>query len=354
MKPRNPARTAIALAVLGIVSTGVRQAAAEEGPARTSLKVFATVPNLAALADAVGGEAVNVTTMVLPREDPHFAEARPSFVKALHDADLLLAVGLGLEAGYLDTLVNNARNSAVLPGQPGYVLASTVILPMQQPAGIVSRAIGDVHPGGNPHFLLDPVSGLAVADLLRERMAALLPTRAAYFAERTEKLRHRIGSSLVGVPLDEKYDGTKLARLFSAGKLTAFLEKQGDADKLEGWLARMAPYHGTPAVDDHDMWPYFAERFGIRIVGHLEPLPGVQPTTHHLKEVIERMNAGNVKMLVASIYYDPRHARFVSERTGARIALLAHEVGAVDDARDYVDMVDYNVRTIADAIAATR
>jgi len=345
---------AVALTIAGILSIAIEPTAAEEVPPKGSLKVFATVPNLAALVHAVGGDAVEVTTMVLASEDPHFAEPRPSFIKALHDADMLVAVGMGVEAGYLEALLNNARNPAVLVGQPGQVLASTVIAPMQQPAGVVSRARGDIHPFGNPHFLLDPISGLLVANLLRERMGVLLPARAAYFDERTETLRRRIGDALVGVALNEKYDGTKLARLFAAGKLAGFLEKQGDAGKLEGWLARMAPYQGTEAVDDHNMWPYFARRFGIRIVGHLEPLPGIQPTTRHLKQVIEQMRAGNVKLLIASAYYDPRHARFVSEQTGAAIAILAHQVGAVDEARDYVDMVDYNVRTVADTIGATR
>lgn len=326
-------------------------AAAAQGPA-AKLEIFATVADLASLARAVGGDEVNVTTMVTGVEDPHFAEARPSFFKALSRADMLLAVGMGLEAGYLDALVQNARNPAVLRGKPGHVIAAEAITPLQPPAGVVSRAMGDVHPAGNPHFLVDPLSGLDVANLIRARLTALRPASAEHFAERYETLRRRVGTALVGRELDDKYDGTKLARLFGPGKLGDFLAGQGDADKLGGWLGLLSPYRDTPVVDDHDIWPYFAERFAIGVVGHLEPLPGLQPTTKHLKKIIEKMDAEGIEVIIASPYYDPRHARFVAEKTGARIAVLTHQTGSTGAARDYVDTIGYNVESLTAAITS--
>jgi len=116
----------------------------------------------------------------------------------------------------------------------------------------------------------------------------------------------------------------------------------------------MAKHRGARVVDDHAMWPYFARTFGIQIVGHLEPKSGIPPTTPHLRVLIERMRKEGVAAIIQAPYYDPRHARFVSEATGARIARLAHQVESVDDARDYLAMVDYNVRTLSAALAAAQ
>ncbi|MCK6553291.1 metal ABC transporter substrate-binding protein [Candidatus Binatia bacterium] len=314
------------------------------------LKVVATTPDLGSLVQAVGGDDVGVTVLAKGPEDPHFVEARPSYIKALSEADLYLQIGMGLEAGYVPLLLQNARNARVLPGAGGYVDASAAITPMQVPTGLVDPSMGDVHPFGNPHYLLDPINGLNVARLIRDNLARIRPERAAHYAERYAMLEKAIGASLVGEELAARYDPQKLARLFEYGKLDAFLAQQGDANKLGGWLGRLAPYPGTRAVDDHNMWPYFGRRFGIDIVGHLEPKPGIPPTTSHLKDLVQLMRAQNVKLIFAAPYYDPRHARFVAEATGARTAYLAHQVGGRPGTDDYLQMIDFNVRTVADLL----
>ncbi|MFN8643447.1 MAG: metal ABC transporter substrate-binding protein [Candidatus Binatia bacterium] len=325
-------------------------AAALPAGAAEPLSVVATVPELGALVRAVGGDRVAVTVLAKPTEDPHFVEARPSYVKALSGADLYVQVGLDLEAGYAPVLLTGARNPAILAGQKGYLDASTAITPLDVPSGPVDRSMGDVHPRGNPHYLLDPLLGLKVAAQLRDALSALRPADAATFAANYEAFRQQLDDDLVGAPLAKKYGAAKLATLAEYGKLLPFLEQQGDAAELGGWLGALAPYHGAKAIDDHPIWPYFARRFGIEIVGHLEPKPGVPPTTRHLQEIVDQVRAEQVPLLLAAAYYDPRHADFVANQTGARVVRMANQAGSRPGTDAYLAMVDYNVQQVAAAL----
>lgn len=318
--------------------------------AAAPLRVCATTPDLASLVRAVGGEEVEVTSFAKGTEDPHFVEARPSFVKALSLADLLVITGLDLEVGYLPPLLESARNPAVLPGGRGYLDASRAITPLDVPVGIVDRSMGDIHAYGNPHYLLDPLSGLAVARLVAEKLGELRPGARDAFARRLEAFRRDVATRLVGAELAARYDVEKLAALAELGGLDRFLASRGESDLLGGWLGRLRPYRGTPFVDDHRLWPYFARRFALESVAHMEPRPGIPPTTRHLAEVVELMRARHVRLILASAYYDPRHARFLAEQTGARIAVLAHQVGARPGTEEYLDMVDHNVSAILAAL----
>lgn len=322
---------------------------AEDGP----LQVVVTTPDLGALTRAVGGDDVSLTVLVKGTEDPHYAEAKPSYVRALHEADLFVQMGLELEMGYAPLLLQQARNPRVAPGSPGFLDASTVIgQPLDLPVGVVDRSMGDLHPGGNPHYLLDPLRGLAVAELIAGRLGTLRPEAKNRFDERFQTFQRDVLSALVGAPLATKYgkDVSKLALLYQHGKLTNFLDEQGERDKLGGWLAAMLPFVGSKAVDDHPIWSYFADRFGLLVVGHLEPLPGVPPTTKHLEKIIELIRAQDVKIVLASAYYDPRYAQFVGEKSGAKVLRMANQVDAVPGTASYVEMVSYNVAQVVGAL----
>ena len=214
--------------------------------------------------------------------------------------------------------------------------------------------MGDVHPRGNPHYLLDPLMGLKVAALLRDTMTALRPGDGGAFAANYDAFRQRLDADLVGAALAKKYDAEKLAALYERGTLLSFLEQQGDAGQLGGWLGALAPYRGVKAIDDHPIWSYLARRFGIEIVGHLEPKPGVSPTTRHLQEVVDAVKADKVPLLLAAAYYDPRHADFVAGETGATVVRMANQVGARPGTDDYLAMVNYNVEQVAAAMRAVK
>jgi ABC-type Zn uptake system ZnuABC Zn-binding protein ZnuA len=320
-----------------------------QGAARP-LQVAATVPELGSLVREIGGDQVAVTVFAKGTEDPHFVEAKPSFIKTLSEADLFVEVGMEMELGWAPVLQQNARNGKVLPGGAGFLDASTAIAPLEVPKGPVDRSLGDVHPAGNPHYLLDPINGLRVARLLRDQLIELRPEQRRSFEEGYAGFRQRLGAALVGEALAKKYDVEKLALLFEAGKLGDFLRSQGEESLLGGWFGLMMPYRGAKVVADHNMWPYFARRFGIAVVGFLEPKPGLPPTTKHLNELIDTMRAQGVRVILANPYFDPRFAQFVAERAGAQVVSMAHMVGARAGTNDYISMVDYDVRRLAEAL----
>lgn len=318
--------------------------------ASAPLRVCATTPDLGSLARAIGGPEVEVSVFAKGTEDPHFLEARPSFIKELSQAQLLVVNGLDLEVGWLPPLLAGSRNAAVQVGARGHLDASRAVQPLEVPTGTIDRTSGDVHPFGNPHYLLDPVNGLAVADAIRAKLEALRPAARQGFTERFEAFRARLATAMLGERLGGKYPLEKIAELAALGKLDAFLETQNESTLLGGWFGTLRAARGAKAVSDHNLWPYFARRFGIDIVGLLEPLPGYPPTTRHLEAVIGEMRAEHVRLILASAYYDPRHARFVAQQTGAVVASMASQPGARPGTNDYLAMIDYDVRAVAVAL----
>jgi len=190
------------------------------------LRVCTTTPDLGSLAESVGGDQATVTSFLRGPEDPHFIEARPNMIRELSHADALIEVGLELEIGWLALLVDNARNAAVLQGAPGRIDASSAVRKLNVPQGTVSRALGDVHAGGNPHYLTDPVCGLQVAALIRDRFTALRPAAKAAFAAGYDRLRAQICARMVGEQVAKLYenDAERLALLYQHGKLQDVLK----------------------------------------------------------------------------------------------------------------------------------
>lgn len=345
-----PARWApLLVCVAALVTLGETAAVAQP------LRVCCSVPDLASLVEAVGGEQVSASSFAKGTEDAHFVEAKPSLVKALNRADLLVLVGLGLEDGWSPVLLQSARNPAVLQGAAGHLDASKAIQPLERASGVIDRSLGDVHAGGNPHYLLDPICGLQVARLIRDKLSSLRPDQAAYFDQRYQAFRQRAHVLLVGEQLAKKYkpdDIPKLALLFERGKLADYLKTQGEDGQLGGWLGQMLPFHGTKAVDDHNLWPYFSRRFGLSILAHMEPKPGIPPTMQHLGVVAEQMRTQRVPVILANPYYDPRHAQFLASNTGAKVVNAAHQVGSRTGTDDYLSLIDYDVRQVVAALQA--
>lgn len=326
----------------------------ESGP----LKVVASVPDLADVAREIGGDQVTVSALAKGTEDAHFVEAKPSFIKLLSQADVYIKLGLELEIGYEPLLLPNSRNGRIAPGKPGHIDASVGIRALEIPPPGSGRELGDVHASGNPHYMTDPMEGLRVAGVIKEHLVDLRPAKREYFETRYKAFRQRTGEGLLGQALFASYEDRfeKLVALSSAGKLSEpsklveFLKKQGQERLLGGWLGAMLPYRGTKIVVDHKMWPYFAERFGLEEVGALEPLPGQQPTTTHLRKVIGDMKTLGAKLILASSYYDPKHARFVAENTGTKVVYIAHQVGSREGADTYFKMIDYDVNELVKAL----
>jgi zinc/manganese transport system substrate-binding protein len=285
-------------------------------PARAALNVITTTEDLASIAREVGGDKVKVESLSRGYQDPHFVEAKPSFVIRLHSADLLIVVGRELEIGWLPPLITQARNAKVQPGGEGYLDASAGVKILEIPTGQITRAMGDVHPQGNPHYWLDPDNGVRIGKAIQKKLAALDGADAAYFDQREQ----------------------------------AFEKKVTDAEKR--WDAAMAPYKGTQVVTYHRSWPNFVDRFGLDVIGYVEPRPGIPPSPSHTLDLINEMKAKNVKMILVEPYFDLKTPNSIATATGGRVLVMAPSVGAEKEITDYVSLFDYDVKLLTDALKA--
>ncbi len=344
---RRPSR-ALPFALLACV---VAPAPAQEAAPH---RVVVTTPDLAALVRAIGGERVDVECLARPAEDSHYVMARPSMTRSLADAELLVEIGRDLEIGWLPVLVQQCRNRAVQTGQPGRFVAADHVRALGVPSAGTDRRHGDVHASGNPHFLLDPLCGLQVAAALRQRMTELWPADKEALQAGFMALRRDLAVGMVGAVLAERYgfDAERLALLHGAGKLRDVLLAQGDAGDLRGWFAEMEPLRGSRFVGEHDVWAYFAERFGLSLVACLEPQPGIAPTARHLREVVDTMRREHVGLILSLPYFSPRHAQTVAGQTGASIAPMEHQPGARRSDGTYVGFVAHNVAAVVAAARA--
>lgn len=281
--------------------------------AQAKLVVVATLPDYGAVAREIGGDNVEVTTLAKATEDPHFVDARPSFVVKLRSADVLIEGGAELEIGWLPPLLQNARNAKIETGKPGRVIASQGIRLMNVPTTL-TRAAGDVHALGNPHFMIDPIIAKAVAQHIAEAFAAIDAANAAGYRANYAKFEQTINA------------------------------------KLQDWGRALLPFKGAQIVAYHDSWPYFAHRFGFVSEIFLEPKPGIPPSPSHLAEVITKMKATHAKAILVEPYHNRKIAEKVASSTGAHVADVAHFPGALPNTESYVAHLDAIVSRVAAAL----
>jgi zinc/manganese transport system substrate-binding protein len=278
--------------------------------AHADLKIAATVPDLAALAQEIGGGHVKVRALSLHTQDPHFVDAKPSLALVVNKADLLLAVGLGLEVGWLPTLQNSARNPKVRRGAAGYLDCSQFVQ-LRDKRATADRSAGDIHPGGNPHYLYDPRAAAACADGIAAKMAALDPGNAAAYRRNLAAFKKRL------------------------------------AKRVTAWEKRLAPHRGAPIVTYHRSWVYLTGWLGLTEVAYLEPKPGVRPSPRHIAQVIRLARQRKVKLVLQEVYYPDRTGRLVSGKIGARLVQVS--AGAdVGKGQGYIARMD----AVIDALAA--
>jgi zinc/manganese transport system substrate-binding protein len=286
-------------------------------PAGAAVNVVASTEDLADLTRQVGGDKVKVEAIARGYQDPHFVEAKPSFILKLAKADLLVVVGRELEIGWLPPLVLQSRNAKIQPGADGYLDASLTAKILEIPTGQITRAMGDVHPQGNPHYWLDPGNGRRIAKAIADRLARMAPADAAYFASRYADFDRRL------------------------------------AEAEKRWDARMAPYKGLKVVTYHRSWPNFTARFGLDVIGYVEPRPGIPPSPGHTLDLIAEMKRQGVKVLLVEPYFDLKTPQMVARETGARVVVMSPSVGGEKEIADYVALFDHDIELLAAAIQET-
>lgn len=324
------------------------------GFAGERLLICATTPDLKSIAETIGGEAVEAFSFVRGPEDPHFLEVKPSFLKLLNRCQLYLQVGLDLEVGWAPALLQNARNPLVLPGGERFLSLDTVIPPLEVPSLPVDRSMGDVHPRGNPHYLLDPVMGIKVARAIKGKLSALLPDQEERFARNLSSFTQALLEGLLGRALLERYPPQELLGHLEKDELESWLKQEKAEALLGGWLKELQAYRHTPVIADHNLWPYFARRFSLRVLGFLEPKPGIDPSTAHLQRIVELVEREKVPLLLASPYFDPRFIRAVAEKTGIAVVPMAHQTGSREGCSDYLATVKYNLKVLLSSLSGKR
>ena len=273
-------------------------------------KVITTTEDLASLAREVGGDKIAVESMARGYQDPHFVEPKPSFIIKLHNADLLIVIGRELEIGWLPPLLTQSRNAKIQSGSPGYLDASTDVRILEIPTGQITRAMGDVHPSGNPHYWLDPENGRRIALVVQAKLPELSRGDAAYFAQRYADFDRRL------------------------------------AEAQKRWAAAMAPYRGTKVVTYHRSWPNFTERFGLEVIGYVEPKPGIPPSPSHTIELIAEMKRQQAKVILVEPYFDLKTPDSIARGVGGTVLVLTPSVGGVKEAGNYIALFDYNINLL--------
>ena len=236
--------------------------------ARAAIKVVTTTQDLASIVKEVGGDKVTVESLAKGYQDPHFVEAKPSFLLQLKKAELLAVVGMELEIGWLPPLIEQSRNTKVRPGTDGYLDLSAGVEIFDRPTANVDRSMGDIHAAGNPHYWLEPGNAIRIAIQFRDRLAKLRPAEAPYFT----------------------------------GRLNDFKKRANEANQR--WTKALAPYRGAKIVTYHRSWTNFVRRYGLDVIDFVEPKPGVPPSPSHLFELVQAMKAQKVKVILVEPYFD--------------------------------------------------
>jgi zinc/manganese transport system substrate-binding protein len=282
------------------------------------LYVITSTTDLASLTKEVGGDKIDVESIARGYQDPHFVEAKPSFLLKLRRADLLVVVGLDLEIGWLPPLITQSGNSHIQVGGNGYLDASQFADILDKPTGQVSRAMGDVHPLGNPHYWLDPENGRRIAQGIAQKLGDMDPGDRAYFQQQFQ----------------------------------TFSNKLTDAEKR--WDSEMAPYKGRKVVSYHMSFPNFAKHFNLDVVGYVEPRPGIPPSPGHTLELIGLMKRQNVKVMLIEPYFDLKTPNSIAAATGAKVLVMLPSVAGVPEVTDYFQLFDHDIKLLTDAFNATK
>jgi zinc/manganese transport system substrate-binding protein len=278
------------------------------------LQVVATTEDLAAIAREIGRDQIDITAIAKGYQDPHFVDPKPSFLLRLRRADLLIVVGLELEVGWLPPLLQNARNSRILPGYSGFLDASDGCDILQKPQGTIDRSMGDVHPFGNPHYWTDPENGRVIARHIAAKLAELDPAQAAQYGANLKSFEERL------------------------------------TEKEKAWQALAASFRGVRVITYHNSWPNFAKAFGIVIVNHVEPKPGIPPSPSHVQDLIQQIKQQKVPLLLMEPYFDVKLPQKIAHDGGATLLIFPPTAGGIKEIKTYFDLFDYDLKLLRDAI----
>lgn len=278
------------------------------------VRIVTTTEDLAALAREIGGGLAEVQSIAKGYQDPHFVDAKPSYLLKLKKADLFIQVGLELETGWAPALLTNARNQKILPGKPGFLDASENCEILEKPSGKVDRSMGDIHALGNPHYWLDPSNGRIIARNISRRLSGLDPGHSKDYQSNLERFESRL------------------------------------SEKEKEWQGLASSFKGVKAVTYHNSWPNFAKSFSIEVVNFIEPRPGVPPSPSHVRSLIGQIREEKIPLILVEPYFDVKLPQKIARETGARLVVFPSSVGSEKGIETYFDLFDRNLKLLQEAL----
>lgn len=318
------------------------------------LRIITTTSDLASIAAAVAGNHAEVDSIANGKRDPHFLQAKPSYILRARDADLWIRIGMELEIGWESPIIRGSRNPRIQPGAMGHLDASHDIIVQGVPREPVTRAMGDVHPMGNPHYWLDPLNGRIVAGTIAGRLVEMDPQHAADYENNHDDFVNRLDVHMFGRKLVDTFGGDRLWAMYLNKTLADHLLHHPEAGEPGGWVARMRSHEKTSVVIYHRSWNYFLNRFGIDIAAELEPKPGIPPSSAHLTQVAQIIREKTVPIILVEPFYPRKPADQVAANTDAIVVVCPNSVGGEPGASDYISLIDLIVERIANALSERR
>jgi zinc/manganese transport system substrate-binding protein len=276
-------------------------------PSFAEVNIVATLPWIGGIVREIGGDKVKITVLVKPNQDAHFIEAKPSMILSASKADIIMYNGLDLEVGYLPLIINSSRNSKIQLGQKGNLDCSKYIAPIERLEGNIDRSMGDVHPFGNPHYHLSPKNILNVAEGMTQVLSDVDTPNSEYYRAEFVSFKERL------MERQKKWD-----------------------DSLKG----------KRFIAFHKYFEYLSEESGFQIIGYIEPMPGIPPSSAHLKNLIEEINRTKPDGLITTAYYGKRETEFLSQKTGVRVIVVPHDVGCRKDIKDWFALMDKAIESL--------
>lgn len=312
------------------------------------LSVVCSFSDYAKIAEFIAGEKANVVFIAHGEQDPHFVAPKPSYAMMLKNADMWITTGLDLEV-WSTTLLDKARNKNIMDGATGFVAVSDGVTILEK-VEKADRSQGDVHLMGNPHINTSPVNWKVIARNITIGLIKNDPANEAYYVANRDAFIDRVDRALFGDQLVDLFGGEALTKMLENKTLFTFLERDYEGKKLKdllgGWLKEALPFRGLKVVGYHKNWTYFAETFGMEIIGFIEPKPGIPPSAKHVQHMIEQMKQQEIGLMLVASYFEKKSPQMIEAKTGVKALFLPMFVGGMEGIDDNFELVDYWIREV--------
>lgn len=317
-------------------------------PGRDALKIVCSFSDYASIANFIVEDNANVDYIASGQEDPHFVPPKPSFAMKLRDADIWITTGMDLEM-WAPTLLDKARNRKIMDGEIGFVAVSDEINILEK-VEKADRTEGDIHLMGNPHINTGPLNWKIIADNITIGLRKVDPDNSDFYISQRDKFKDKVDRALFGDQLVDMFGGETLCKLLENKTLFTFLEKDyGDGkliDLLGGWLEEALPFRGMKIIAYHKNWAYFADTFGLEILGFIEPKPGIPPSAKHVQNMIQLIKDQQIGLMLVANYFEKKSPQMIESKTGIKALFLPMFVHGAPELTDNFKLVDFWIKQV--------